>query len=283
MLRRGQTPPRNTRQNITPFAPQDDVKRRPQRHLHVGGCELEPTALRAEEDPSEDLNRCSGGHSPANERKRWASPSARGRRQTVGDQADQLEGDRRRDHRGDAAREILRRHQADDVAADHILPTDGAEKTHGLVDRESSEARLEVRNGRRDARIQAVQVERVDRRVPDPLLGQLDAALGTELAVAVDRDDLVAEGVARLEPVGSAKVTPNPDLNAPLGRSTLADELARPACGGLLRAQPVRYRLEGVDVGVEAGPSRPWTMPPVTLWSPPIETARVSASASRPK
>ena len=71
-------------------------------------------------------------------------------------------------------------------------------------------------------------------------------------AVAVDRDDVVAERAGRVEPGGRARVAADADLRAARGvDAPLAHEVGRPVRRAALRAEPVRDRLVGVDVRVE--------------------------------
>ena len=81
-------------------------------------------------------------------------------RKAVRDEADDLEHDCGRGMGRDPVRVILGRHEAHDVAADHVLAAHAAQEPHDLVDPETLAAGLEVGDRRRHGRVETVQIER---------------------------------------------------------------------------------------------------------------------------
>src|SRR5947199_3361829 len=77
----------------------------------------------------------------------------------LGGERSELEEDRGRVHRGDVVRAVFGRHEADDVAADEIMPAKSLEDARCLRHREAVLAGFEVRYAGCDARVEAVEIE----------------------------------------------------------------------------------------------------------------------------
>src|SRR6266571_2553029 len=207
------------------------------------------------------------GRSPASSPTAAAGPSTgrsvRGREgsDALGGERGELEEDRGRVHRGDVVRAVFGRHEADDVAADEIVPAKSLEDARCLRHREAVLAGFEVRYAGCDARVEAVEIEAdVEGVVADSLEHLGDDTVAAEFVAAFLVEPEVAELVGHVCLCPGGHVTARAQLNARAWvDEVFMHRLARPVRGRVDNTEPRVDPVVGVEVSVKVN-EREWTL-----------------------